>query len=112
VGAIGAGAARAAGAEGATDTAGAAGAAGAMDKTRGGKGRGREKGRGMMVGEGERGPSRTDRATAPDMATSPLWRAMGDDRNSPEEPRLMGETEAEAEELATVAVAAASEIGS
>ena len=93
------------------DTAGAAGAAGAADKTRGGTGRGGEKGGGMMVGEGERGPSRTDGATAPDMATSPSWRAMGDDRNSPEEPRLIGEAEAEAEELATVAVAAASEIG-
>ena len=64
-----------------------------------------------MVSEGERGPSRTDGATVPDMATSPSWRAMGDDRNSPEEPRLMGEAEAEAEELATVAVVVASEIG-
>ena len=106
-----AGAARAAGAEGAMDTAGAAGAAGAADKTRSGKGRGREKDGGMIVGEGEQGPSRTDGATAPDMAISPLWRAMGNDRNSPEEPRLMGEVEAEAEELATVAVVAASEMG-
>jgi hypothetical protein len=64
-----------------------------------------------MVGEEEQGPSRTDGATAPDMATSPLWRAMGDGKNSPEYPRLMGESEAEAEGLAKVAVAAASEIG-
>ena len=111
MGAIGAGATRAAGTEGATDTVGVAGAAGAVDKTRGGKSRGGEKGGGIMVGEGERGPSRTDGATAPDMATSPSWRAMGNDRNSPEEPRLMGEAEAEAEELAIVAVVAASGIG-
>ena len=42
-----------------------------------------------------------DGATAPDIATSPSWRAMGEVKNSPEKPRLMGEKEAEG--LATVA---------
>jgi hypothetical protein len=106
--AIWAGAAGAAGAEGATDTAGAAGAAGAVDKTRGSKGRGETKGGGIMAGEGERSPSRTEDATAPDIIMSPSMRATGEiasgegnEGGGPEEPQL----------LVVVAVAVASEIG-
>jgi hypothetical protein len=61
-----------------------------------------------MAGEGERGPSRTEDATAPDITMSPSWRVTGekasgkgDEGGGPDEPRL----------LVAVAVAAASEIG-
>jgi hypothetical protein len=58
----------------------------------------------MTEGNGEPGLRRTDSATALDMAMSPSWRATSEDKNSPEEPRLMGEGLAGAE-------AAASETG-
>ena len=96
------------GAEGAAGTAIGAGAAGAEDAVRGGKGREETEAGGMMAGEGERGPSRTEDATAPDITILPSWRATGekasgkgDEGGGPEEPRL----------LVAVAVAAASEIG-
>ena len=49
-----------------------------------------------------------DGATAPDMATLPSWRAMGEDKNSPEKSWLMGEAEAE---VLAVVVGAALETG-
>ena len=88
--------------------AGAAGAAGAADAACSGKGRGEMEGGGMMASEGERGPSRTEDATVPDITISSLWRATGEkasgkanEGGGPKEPRL----------LVVVAVAAASEIG-
>ena len=49
-----------------------------------------------MAGEGERGPSRTEDATAPDITMSPSWRAMGEkasckgnEGGGSEEPRLL-----------------------
>ena len=95
----------AAGAEGAAGTTDAAGAAG-EDRRDGG-----EDGKPTRIteGEGERGPSRTDGATTPDIATSPSWRVMGEVKNSPEEPWLMGEEEVEG--LAMVVVAATSATG-
>jgi hypothetical protein len=52
---------------------------------------GKTEGGGITEGDGEPGPRRKDGATALDIAMSPSTRATDEDRNSPEEPQLIGE---------------------